>query len=110
MTKTINNWKPVVKSFIKIALSHGLKLHSVDNGEERIETTDIKTAVDEICSVDEGHVYFLTEEGKKIWAWLVLGNEPFETVADSIVHPALDKACDEFSEKWENRKVPTKEV
>jgi hypothetical protein len=110
MTKIQNNWAPVIKSFIEIAISKGLKLISVDNGEERIKTPTVNKAVEEVDSVDESHIFFETPEGKKVWAWIVLGNSPEETVADSIVNPLLDKACDEFSQKWEGVPTPKKKV
>lgn len=111
MTKTINNWKPVVKSFLTIAAKHGLQVTEVDDGGDEDETTftsDINVAADAATATDESRVYFRTPEGKQVVAFLVLGNEPYETVCDCSVHPLMDKATEEFSEEWEGKKVPTK--
>lgn len=110
MTKIQNNWAPVIKSFIEIAISKGLKLISVDNGEERIETPTIDKAVEEVDSVDESHIFFETPDGKRIWAWIVLGNSPEETMADYIVNDLMEAACEEFSAKWEGVPTPKKKV
>ena len=107
---TINNWKPVVKSFLTIAAKHGLVLQGVDNGDGYEKISDLSKGADEASATDEARVYFETPEGKVIGAYLVLGNEPFETVCDYHCHPLMDKASDEFSEAWENKKVPKKTI
>lgn len=107
MSKTINHWNPVILSFLSIAAKHGLTPVKVDNGDGWEPVKDISEAVEEICAVDEAYVAFAPDEnGKKPWAFIVLGNEPFESIADYSVHPALDKACDEFLEEWEGKPTP----
>lgn len=111
MSKTIYNWKPVVGSFIRIAQHHGLVLQGVDNGDGIVKTASTANAIDEACACDEARVYFTApDDGKRVVAYLVLGNDPDETVCDYSVHPLMDAAAAEFSKKWEGRKVPTKIV
>lgn len=108
MTKKINNWKPVVKSILNIAAEHGLTVETVNDGEEMFSTENIKEAVEIVCSVDEASVYFADPNGKRVWCFIVLGNEPCETICDHTVNPFMEKAADQFSEKWEGKNVPTK--
>jgi hypothetical protein len=108
--KTINDWKRVVKDFFAIAEIHGLKLVAVDNGDGRVNTPDMASAAEEACACDEARVYFDAPDGKRLVAFLVLGNEPEETVCDYSVHPIMDAATEQFSKKWEGKKVPTRIV
>lgn len=110
MTKTINNWEPVVKSILKIARDHGLTIKNVSDGEETFSTEDINEAAKIVCSVDEASVYFADPQGKRVWCFIVLGNSPEETICDHTCNLFMEKAADEFSKKWEGKKVPTKEI
>jgi hypothetical protein len=110
MTKTINNWLPVVKSFLNICAAHGLKIQKVDDGEEDTLTDNVNEAAKAVCAVDEASVYLLTPEGKRLWVFIVLGNSPEETICDHTCNPLLEKAAEEFSSKWEGKNVPTKEI
>jgi hypothetical protein len=102
------NWKPVIKSFFTIALSHGFTLHTVDNGgDENVPTNTIKEAVEEVAATDESHVILKDPNGKRVWFFLVLGNSPEETVCDYSVHDLAGKVCGEFSAKWEGKECPT---
>ena len=103
--KMKNDWEKVVRSFIKNACDEGLVLFGASDGEERIQTTNAKEAARHVCACDEGALYFLDGE-KRVAAYVVLGNEPFETIADYTVNEKLDRACEVFSSKWENRKTP----
>ena len=102
-----NNWKPVINSFLKIALRNGLLLHSVDNGcEGTQETKTILEASREICATDESHVYFQCPDGKRRYFFIVLGNAPEETICDYQCHPIFDAVVDEFSSKWYGKECP----
>ena len=110
-TRTINNWKPVIKSLLNACLDQGLTISGVNDGdEETLSVSTVKEAVDIICEVDESSLYLKTPDGKTVWAWIVLGNEPCETLADYAVNDLLEKAFDQFSKSWEGRSVPKKEV
>jgi hypothetical protein len=108
--KTIYNWKPVVGSFIRIAQHHGLVLQGVDNGDGIVKTLSSANAIDEATACDEACVYFTAPDGKRVVAYLVLGNDPDETVCDYSMHPLMDAATEQFSKKWEGKKVPTRIV
>lgn len=101
------NWKPVIKSFFQIALSHGFALHTVDNGgDEDVPTNTIKESVEEVNATDESHVILIDPNGKCVGFYLVLGNSPEETVCDYSVHDLADKVHEEFSAKWEGKECP----
>ena len=101
-----NNWKPVIEDIIKCLSNNGLTLHSVDNGDGEVLVDTIDEAVEEINATDESDLYVKNPEGKKRWIFIVLGNEPFETICDYTVDPLIDKAHEEFSTMWEDRSVP----
>jgi hypothetical protein len=100
------NWKPVIKSFVKIALNHGLKLHSVDNGGGNMRTATVAEAVDEINATDEARVYFTCEDGKTRCFFIVLGNSPEETICDYSSFSVFDIVAEEFSAKWYGKECP----
>ena len=108
--KTINDWKRVVKDFLRIAENHGLTIVGVNNGDGMIKTLNIASAAEEASACDEAWVYFDAPDGKRLVAFLVLGNNPEETVCDYSVHPIMDAATEQFSKKWEGKKVPTRIV
>ena len=102
-----NNWKPVIESFFAIALKRGFTLHTVDNGGgEDVLMNSIKEAVEEVTATDESHVVLKDPAGKRVWFYLVLGNEPYETICNYSVHDLADKVQEEFSDKWEDKRCP----
>ena len=106
------NWKPVIKSLLDTLAEHGFEVRSVDNGDGPVAAPakkPSKWALDEIAATDESHLTVKGRDGKVLWLFVVLGNEPFETVCDYNCNPALDAACEAFSEKWEGRACPLTE-
>lgn len=111
------NWKPVVKSLIKTIQSAGFDLHSVNDGEERFNSPSLKDAVDVLTSVDESWATFTDSNGVKRSVFVVLGNEPCETVCDYTypkdmphddpIQVKWENAMEEFSESWEGKSCPT---
>ena len=101
-----NNWKPVIEDIIKCLLNNGLALESVDNGDGRVYVDSIEEAINEIDATDESALYVKNPDGVRRWIFIVLGNEPFETICDYTCDPLIDKAHAEFSELWEGRSVP----
>jgi hypothetical protein len=103
-----NNWKPVILDILNRLVQANFTLVSVDNGgDEEVETPSIAMALDEINATDESDLYVSNPNGKKRWLHIVLGNEPSETIADYTCDDLLDEVCEDFSESWEGRKVPT---
>ena len=108
------NWKPVIKSLVVHLQKDGFVLHSVDNGGDIEEIDDINYGIDEICATDESSVWFKHEnEDRLLWAFIVLGNEPFETVCDytardSEVGHFFDQSISAWSESWEDKPCPRK--
>lgn len=107
-----NNWKPVIGSLVHKLVKAGFTLTAVDDGEERIKVRTAKEAVEAINAVDDSHL-FLTKDfaGKpvKTWLFIVLGNEPEETVADYSItelEPELEAVLDAFAARWEGVRVP----
>jgi len=101
-----NNWVPVIEDIIKCLLKNNLTLVSVDNGDGEVCVDDPDEAVEEIDATDESSLYVKNPEGKKRWVFIVLGNDPCETICDYTCDPLIDKAADEFYELWGGRSVP----
>jgi hypothetical protein len=79
----------------------------VDNGGgEDVLVNSIKEAVEEVAATDESHVVLKDPTGKHMWFYLVLGNEPYETICNYSAHDLADKVHEEFSDKWENKECP----
>lgn len=105
---TYNDWTPVVRSLCRALVEAGFSLHSVDDGEERVLTPTVDKATEHVCAVDESHL-FVTHPAydKRPMLFIVLGNDPCETVADYSDRPELDACVEAWSDSWEGRKCPT---
>lgn len=103
----------MIGSLLKTIQDHGFELSGVDDGDGN--ATQLKgtpreqrqRAKEIIDSVDESHLY-VTKDEKTFWIFIVLGNDPEETVADYTSNAGLDKAFDEFANKWAGKPCPTK--
>jgi hypothetical protein len=110
------NWKPVVESLIINIQSAGFNLQSVNDGEELFPQPTLDFAVDTITSVDEAWASFTDSNGVKRSVFIVLGNEPYETVCDYTypkntpqddpIQIKWEKAMEEFSDFWEGKSCP----
>lgn len=114
-TKVVNDWEPVIRDLLKTVTDAGFVLKYVDNGDGKEIAEDIDTATKLINATDESHVFIQWPDGKVRYLWVVLGNEPYEMVADYSMPnwPAtdlMDPVLDVFSKKWEDRSVPSKQV
>ena len=108
------NWRPVIGSLLKTLQDHNFTLVSVDDeGEEHtLEGTPREhrqLAKRIIDSVDVSHLFVLHPSyPRHLWLFIVLGNEPHETVSNNTDWPILNLALEQFENKWIDRKVPTK--
>ena len=109
------NWKPVIGSLLKVLLDHNFTLLAVNNGEEHTSLVGTprerrQKAKTEICATDESSLYVShpSYPNKHQWIFIVLGNEPEETVADYTVNDLLELALEQFCKKWENKPTPTR--
>jgi hypothetical protein len=114
MTTQLLNWEPVVSSFLKeMKIAGGFDVVEADDGEEQILTSDPDKAAKHVCACDEGWVV-LEKDGWKFTTFIVLGNEPCETVSDwswnkdtpEKIQEEFDSAWSGWSESWENRQCP----
>jgi len=63
--------------------------------------------VEEATACDECNVYVrLPGESKRHTLFIVLGNEPFETVADHSDHPVLEYILSAWSDELEGTPCP----
>ena len=107
MNQPTYNWKPVVGSLLSKLQNAGFTLVSADG--QRLEGTDREKrqqAKAAICAVDESHLYVEDSEGISKWIFVVLGNEPEETVNDYSCHPGLDAVLEDFVKQWEGKPCP----
>lgn len=102
------NWKPVIESLFAALESAGIIIDEVDNsGGDEDGEEDRSKMVDEATACDECNVYVrIPGETRRHALLIVLGNEPFETVADYSVHPLLDSAIEAWSASWEGKPCP----
>jgi hypothetical protein len=105
------NWKPVIKSLLKHLEAEGFIPFEVNNGGEDEATPTWKDVLKEIDATDESHVYLKHPSVDKIlWLFVVLGNEPWETVCDYSCNDHFDKAIEAFQDKWEGKSCPIVKV
>jgi len=108
----IKNWKPVIGSLLKKLQTHGFTLVSVADGGVTYHLTGTARAQRQqakaaICAVDDAVLHVDTSEGSRKWLYIVLGNEPEETVSDHS-GSGLDEVIDEFINQWAGKPCPTK--
>jgi hypothetical protein len=101
------DWSIPVRDFFRTAKKHGLEPIAVNNGDGWVSTSTLALAAAEITATDESHVRLTHTDGSRVTAYIVLGNEPAELVADYTIHPALDAATDEHYNNWEGKPCPT---
>jgi hypothetical protein len=101
----MNDYRPEIKSLIRTLKKHGFVPHILNDGEELIRGNSINA--EEICAVDEAHLYVQDVNNKKYYIYIVLGNDPGEVAADYSDHPDLEVAIEEHYNRWENKKQPT---
>lgn len=112
--KTQYNWKPVIASLVSHMRLAGFVASSVDNGDGWIETETDDSAISEIEATDESHVLFTcADEKRPLWAFIVLGNDPCELVADYSARETeqgrkFDAAISEWSDGWQG--IPCPEI
>jgi hypothetical protein len=102
---TTNNWKPVIASFLDHMSRAGFRVARTDNGEEEVAMPSMARAIEELTACDEARVWFQStkDDGEGLlYAFLVLGNAPHETVADYTSRPytSAGKRFDEAIQAW----------
>jgi len=107
-------WKPVALHLCLLLRQQGFTLNSADNGEDETATDDTDELVENLVACDEARLYisrpFEFGGTRKLCLYLVLGNEPHETVADYTVDDKLEAALLIFEEFWSRRKTPLAEA
>lgn len=107
------NWKPVVGSLLKVLQDHHFELVRVHDGEGEIKLSGTprqrrQAAKLAICAVDESDLLVKHPTLDKLaWLYVVLGNEPEETVADNSDVLVLNLALEQFAKKWKGKPCPT---
>lgn len=118
------DWKPVVRSLLRHLRTQDLLPCAVHDGESRTvldaDTEDERQeqAVEIVTSMDASRLScrWCPPEGSVLAAnfFLVLGNEPWETVADyawtqgtDALSERIEVALEAFEQEWEGRPCPT---
>ena len=102
----MNDFSPEVRSLLNTLKKNGFNPHILNNGEKLVRDKEI--TADEICSVDECHLYVKDNDNKKHFIYIVLGNDPGEIAADYGDNEQLEEAIQEHYNRWCNRKQPKK--
>ena len=120
-TTRINDWSPVIGSFVHTLFKDGWKAVSASDFHDRIVFTENATLANvtkktkEICtSVDESKITF-KKGNLGITAYIILGNEPEELISDwgyknEESDSEFTKSWKKFTAKWEGKTCPTKEI
>ena len=103
----MKNYIQIVRSFIRFQKKEGFSLISSTDGTGSVRKHDHPTASAEwACSCEEGALTF-EKEGHLITAFVILGNDACETVADwswkANADPDVLKAFERAWEAWEAR-------
>jgi hypothetical protein len=101
----MNDYRPEIKSLLNTLKRHKFSPHILNDGEELIRGNKINA--DEICAVDQSHLYVKDTNNKKFFIYIVLGNDPGEIAADYSDDEKLEAAIEEHYNRWENKKQPT---
>lgn len=96
--------KAAIRQVIRALKAGGWSLTGVDDGGDYVTIgNDSETeAIEAIMAVDEATlaVHRNVEGGRaSAWVWFVMGNEPFEVVADHSTD--LSPILDALAESWE---------
>lgn len=93
-----------IRQTIRALKAAGYALGTVDDGggePERVRTED--EAVKAITAVDNAYLYVIADEDSPSprmgHIWFVLGNEPFEVIADHSL--TLSPVLDPLMERWD---------
>ena len=95
-----HSYEREARSLLHTLKKRGITVLAVDDGEERVLTTDAP-AIDTILSVDECWVRVKTKDGSHRTIYILLGNGPGEIVCDYGVHPELEAALREHGDRWD---------
>ena len=101
----MNDYRPEIKSLLRTLKKHGFSPYILNNREELIRGNSINA--EEICAVDDAHLYVKDVNNKKFCIFIVLGNEPGLAPCDYSDHDPLEVAIEEHYKRWENKKQPT---
>lgn len=107
INNVINDWTPETKSLLKGLTDAGFTLVSGDNGEDRFKFDgNLDKFIENLIACDEARLYITSPDGKKLWIFLVLGNEPGVIASDYTCHPGLDAVTEAHYEAWSGRPQP----
>ena len=108
------DWLTVLRSLFRALNLAGICVHEVDADSGLTATAENQTFEELLAAAvacDECWIYLrVPGESQRHTLYIVLGNSPAETVADSSVHPLLDATLSEWSGHWEGRECPMVEV
>lgn len=106
------NWKPVVASFLLHMQERGFRAFAVNNGDGFVKTeNNLFKTIDEATACDEASIRFHAPDNSFFTAYIVLGNEPCELVADftcreTETSKAFTAAVEEWSDSMESMACP----
>lgn len=106
------NWKPVVASFLLHMQERGFRAFAVNNGDGFVKTeNNLFKTIDEATACDEASIRFHAPDNSLFTAYIVLGNEPYELVADftsrdTETGKAFTAAVEEWSDSMQGMTCP----
>jgi len=99
-TMQITDYKPVLLLLCRVLSQHGYLPRNTDDGGDVITTTTAKDVAAVATSVDTSHIRFSGIGGKRLVAFIVLGNSAEETVCDyGPSNVETDTAMDDFANR-----------
>lgn len=88
-----------IRQIIRALRNHGYTLDAVNNGEEIIQVTNEREAVEEIMAVDEAVLFVDHPSKHSSLVCFVLGNEPYEVAAD--YGESLEPVIGPLTDSWD---------
>lgn len=112
MNAEIKNYRPVLGSLLSLLQKAGFDLHAVDNGGGWVALSGTdrqrRQVVKHEILTTQGAALYVEKGDDSLWLWVVLGDEPEDTVNDYSVDEDLAAVIDQHSKLWEGKPWPTK--
>lgn len=96
----MHDYKAETQSLIATLKKHGFTITFGSNGEERFPYSEGPAFIENLTACDEGHLYAVGADQRKVCIYLVLGNEPGVIACDYTDTDDLEAAIGEHYDNF----------